>query len=681
MKKIITLLFINFYIGNLVSQTWSTTGNAPTAAGQIFIGTTTNQDLDFKTNSTASPSIKMSLTKSGVLKITNLAGIGTRFVTVDASGNLVSGIASTNATATHVLYGNGTWGALPALQWTTTGANINKTTGMVGIGSAAVPTATLDVTGNGKFSTNISSPIHLFNSNNGFSWTQGINVNVGTFLYGKVVTPTLPTTSELTSSVKHKFAGGIKLFETDVNGNFPTTGSQLNIQPTIDGYWMDLIGTNKFLDINSSSTANKTRLWNNTILAIQEDYNAKALSVKVYDTGDETETFTIYGGGRTRIGGTPINAPVNFTNASLISSVGGINSGNVYNTILNTSNDLQKGLAIFKFNNTANSYTENFSVQGNGQTNIGQAGSNFGGTGSNNHILGVNGAMRIGGGLNYLTMHHDGGSNTINGFGPSTTAGINDLNIGQYSPMNVSIAANQPGYGNLSVFGNINANSNLNIGSPSTAASRLNILAPEGSTGIVSRTNHTGIYGYNTQLFTSKNMTKALAIQDEEITNAALRETFLVYGNGSTTINAETSNSNQAMLTINAANATNIYENKFVVYADGRTKIGNQTQTSGPHTDALLTINGKTVAKSLYITTSNWADHVFEPNYKLPTLYEIEAYYKANKHLPGIPPEKEVVDNGINIGEMNKLLLKKIEELTILMVGQQKEIDELKSKK
>lgn len=75
---------------------------------------------------------------------------------------------------------------------------------------------------------------------------------------------------------------------------------------------------------------------------------------------------------------------------------------------------------------------------------------------------------------------------------------------------------------------------------------------------------------------------------------------------------------------------------------------------------------------------TGWADYVFANDYKVPNLYEVEAYYKANKHLPEIPSEKEIIENGIDVADMNKLLLKKIEEMTILMVQQQKDIDALK---
>jgi len=117
----------------------------------------------------------------------------------------------------------------------------------------------------------------------------------------------------------------------------------------------------------------------------------------------------------------------------------------------------------------------------------------------------------------------------------------------------------------------------------------------------------------------------------------------------------------------------------FVVYGSGKTQIGNKRITSVPHTDCMLSVDGKVVAKSLYITMTDWADYVFANDYKLTSLKDVETYYKTNKHLPEIPSEKEVIENGVNVADMNKLLLKKVEELTLYLVQQQKEIDALET--
>ncbi|HWB64745.1 MAG TPA: hypothetical protein VG603_14615 [Chitinophagales bacterium] len=63
-------------------------------------------------------------------------------------------------------------------------------------------------------------------------------------------------------------------------------------------------------------------------------------------------------------------------------------------------------------------------------------------------------------------------------------------------------------------------------------------------------------------------------------------------------------------------------------------------------------------------------------NYHLRTLDEVKQYVNQNHHLPEIPSECDVIENGISLGEMNKLLLKKIEELTLYVINLKKEIEE-----
>jgi len=73
-----------------------------------------------------------------------------------------------------------------------------------------------------------------------------------------------------------------------------------------------------------------------------------------------------------------------------------------------------------------------------------------------------------------------------------------------------------------------------------------------------------------------------------------------------------------------------------------------------------------------------WADHVFEDKYSLMSLTEVEKFIKSNGHLPNIPSEEEVMENGIEVGDMQARLLEKIEELTLHMIELEKEIKELK---
>jgi hypothetical protein len=95
-----------------------------------------------------------------------------------------------------------------------------------------------------------------------------------------------------------------------------------------------------------------------------------------------------------------------------------------------------------------------------------------------------------------------------------------------------------------------------------------------------------------------------------------------------------------------------------------------------------LAVNGKIRAKEIKVETG-WSDFVFENNYKLPTLREVEKHIKEKGHLKDIPSANEVKKNGIFLGEMDSKLLQKIEELTLYTIQQEKEIvdlNKLKSK-
>ena len=78
--------------------------------------------------------------------------------------------------------------------------------------------------------------------------------------------------------------------------------------------------------------------------------------------------------------------------------------------------------------------------------------------------------------------------------------------------------------------------------------------------------------------------------------------------------------------------------------------------------------------------TAQTADFVFEPDYNLRPLNEVEAFVKENKHLPEIPSAKQMEADGVNVAEMNKLLLQKVEELTLYAINQEMEIRKLKYK-
>ncbi|MFA4852669.1 MAG: hypothetical protein WC599_09145, partial [Bacteroidales bacterium] len=93
-----------------------------------------------------------------------------------------------------------------------------------------------------------------------------------------------------------------------------------------------------------------------------------------------------------------------------------------------------------------------------------------------------------------------------------------------------------------------------------------------------------------------------------------------------------------------------------------------------------LAVDGAVAARRFKVTLGSFYDNVFEKDYQLMTLEELEAYIDTAKHLPDIPSQNEVLANGLDIGEFNALLLKKIEELTLYIIEQNKRIETLESK-
>ncbi|MDL2313134.1 hypothetical protein LJC68_09700 [Bacteroidales bacterium OttesenSCG-928-B11] len=100
--------------------------------------------------------------------------------------------------------------------------------------------------------------------------------------------------------------------------------------------------------------------------------------------------------------------------------------------------------------------------------------------------------------------------------------------------------------------------------------------------------------------------------------------------------------------------------------------------------------NGTTYAKFITskqirvaVNGSNifWPDYVFAPEYKLMPLKEVEQFVKENRHLPDIPSEEDVLNNGIDVAEMNALLLKKVEELTLYIIDLEKRVSSMEDKK
>lgn len=113
-------------------------------------------------------------------------------------------------------------------------------------------------------------------------------------------------------------------------------------------------------------------------------------------------------------------------------------------------------------------------------------------------------------------------------------------------------------------------------------------------------------------------------------------------------------------------------EVRMIIDKDGKVGIGTETP------DSELAVNGLIHAKEVKVDLAGWPDYVFFDSYELPTIQQVENFIKENGHLRGMPSAKQIESEGLDLGMMNKLLMQKIEELTLYIIDLNKEIIEIK---
>ncbi len=114
--------------------------------------------------------------------------------------------------------------------------------------------------------------------------------------------------------------------------------------------------------------------------------------------------------------------------------------------------------------------------------------------------------------------------------------------------------------------------------------------------------------------------------------------------------------------------------NETMTFYTGSGQLGIGTTNLGAYR---LSVNGNIRSKEVVVETG-WADYVFDQNYQLKTLDEVEQFIKQNNHLPNIPSAKEINENGLHLGDVQKRMMEKIEELTLYVIELKKEIETLK---
>jgi hypothetical protein len=137
---------------------------------------------------------------------------------------------------------------------------------------------------------------------------------------------------------------------------------------------------------------------------------------------------------------------------------------------------------------------------------------------------------------------------------------------------------------------------------------------------------------------------------------------------------------------VGGESGTKIYGSTIFVGGESGTRIGNNTLFIGGEYgvsilgDKILARNidaGKIIADKIVLNVGSFPDYVFSDEYKLMPLNKVKSFILNNRHLPNMPSEAEVIDNGMSVGELNVKLVEKIEELTLYILEQEDRINDL----
>lgn len=141
----------------------------------------------------------------------------------------------------------------------------------------------------------------------------------------------------------------------------------------------------------------------------------------------------------------------------------------------------------------------------------------------------------------------------------------------------------------------------------------------------------------------------------------------------------------------------NTYEERFTISDKGEvviTNVGSQASlTINNSNEHALIINdnnnqkifqiennGLTRAREIRVDAAHWADYVFDEDYELATLKEVDEFINKNHRLPGMPSEKQILEEGINVAGMQTLHMQKIEELTLYMIQMDERMNQMEQK-
>ena len=294
-------------------------------------------------------------------------------------------------------------------------------------------------------------------------------------------------------------------------------------------------------------------------------------------------------------------------------------------------------------------------------------------TGSSNYIFGTNaGFNNLSGSGNYFFGDQAGLNNTTGGFNVFLGANAGLTNVGGSNNTLIGFESNVGGAN----FTNATAIGFRAVVNQSNAV----VL---GGTGVNSVNVGIGNTAPTARLHITSGVANSSGLRLENLTSAttpgsSASKFLTVDASGNVILAAYSAGAREAVSGFDAlwekkGNLLQSVSGTGVVVGSGITKLpSGYSMYVG---QGLLAERVKVAVKN----SSDWSDYVFAPSYKLRSLGEVEAYVKANQHLPGVPSAEQVVKDGVDVVQMNAKLLEKIEELTLYMIDLKKENQQIKA--
>jgi hypothetical protein len=704
MKQILALVVaftITTTAFSQAGQKWSTTGNANSNGD--FIGSTNNEPLVFKTNNIT----RGMFTSAGNFQLSGLTGLGFRLLQSDSLGTLSS---FSMGSVDDVLYGDGTWRPLPTpppSTWELNGTSLFYLNGKVGIGTKT-PFTNFDVIGDAYISNNLYV-------GGGIIITEKVNANV------EVVTSTLRADSIVMDSTKGIY--GYSIFKdrvklenklevvgnTQINGNFrvngdfifgdnkrigylPPSGGNpeiitfggLPLPPVADpcffpnvpltqlqgliqsgglnGTYVNVMtmgfdGANGIIEMEGSSTGVAPRLLINYNCGKDIFMNTGVKGGNVImtssptlgkvgiGTDNPTAKLDVFGSLRLRNGSEGANKV-------LVSDADGVASWQDANTIEDGDWTIN-GTDIYRLTGNVGIGTDNplgkFQVgDGFNKINIGFL------SGDENSdcitsYLGFNAAKTTTGWVFNSNGTHNGG------------AVIMASNSGQLNFI-IKRNPNGAGIGGECVLGT--GTSDETLDNNQLLARTKMVIDPFGNVGIGTTIPAQTLEVKGT-LRVGDGNTNFLDVWYDGAHN-------IIDAKGADLLINYYENKN-CVIGPGSLTASGVFTAQQNAFFDANVGIGT-TAVSG----ARLSVEGIIRARRVLVNNT-WADYVFETNYQLMPLADLETYITTKKHLPNVPTAQDIEKDGVDLGEINKILVEKVEELTLYIISMNKRMVQLEA--